>query len=398
MECNTSLTTPDVIFIGAGPVGLWTAIQTKLLEPKLHILMFEKHPQYQRSHPLKMSMTSFWNTINDTEFQRLIYSMLGKKISTNDIEQSLLTFATKIGIQILHSHIDNPMSFINTYYPKVKVVVGSDGSHSIVRKTIFGDKFAYNYNLKYIADFRYTINSVTDDSKQRKKKKKLQKHNDDDCNDEHDRQYDNDYDKEYECVTKNKDNVTEITTRCFMSEIEYNKLKHGNNGMKATFKDPATYNEQFVNLVPEVCAKFTNKVTKQKHTITSPITVTATHLDVYKCEKVVMTDANGRYWLLVGDAAFAVPYFRALNDGLLAGSLVARKIVETISPYTNIYNFLPMRLANNIYRTTKALFISSDPIYEYQYWFDLLSHYETSKANVKTLFVESSIVEYSSFK
>jgi len=35
----------DIIFIGAGPVGLWTAIQIKLLKPNLEIIMFEKYQQ-----------------------------------------------------------------------------------------------------------------------------------------------------------------------------------------------------------------------------------------------------------------------------------------------------------------------------------------------------------------
>ena len=32
---------PDIIFIGAGPVGLWTAIQIRLLNPAVEIKMFE---------------------------------------------------------------------------------------------------------------------------------------------------------------------------------------------------------------------------------------------------------------------------------------------------------------------------------------------------------------------
>lgn len=38
---------PHIIFVGAGPVGLWTAIQMKLLQPFAVILMLEKHAVYR---------------------------------------------------------------------------------------------------------------------------------------------------------------------------------------------------------------------------------------------------------------------------------------------------------------------------------------------------------------
>jgi len=89
------------------------------------------------------------------------------------------------------------------------------------------------------------------------------------------------------------------------------------------------------------------------HNITSSIMITITPLDVYKCEKDIKDDKNGRKWILVGDAAFAVPYFRGLNNG----SLLARKVVESLSPGINIYKFLPMTIANNLYRTAKRDFL-----------------------------------------
>ena len=33
-----------------------------------------------------------------------------------------------------------------------------------------------------------------------------------------------------------------------------------------------------------------------------------------------MTQESGKVWALVGDAAFGVPFFRALNDGLLCAT------------------------------------------------------------------------------
>ncbi len=49
----------DVVFVGAGPVGLWTAVQLKLASPQTNVLMLEKYIEYQRSHVLKVDPASF---------------------------------------------------------------------------------------------------------------------------------------------------------------------------------------------------------------------------------------------------------------------------------------------------------------------------------------------------
>lgn len=40
---------------------------------------------------------------------------------------------------------------------------------------------------------------------------------------------------------------------------------------------------------------------------------------------------DGVSYFLVGDAAFGVPFFRALNNGLLCGSHLAHTIVEVVN-------------------------------------------------------------------
>lgn len=49
----------DIVFLGAGPVGLWCAVQTKILVPAAEIVMVEKYKTYQRSHVLKLAKSSF---------------------------------------------------------------------------------------------------------------------------------------------------------------------------------------------------------------------------------------------------------------------------------------------------------------------------------------------------
>jgi len=80
--------------------------------------------------------------------------------------------------------------------------------------------------------------------------------------------------------------------------------------------------------------------------------ITITPLDVYKCEKVIKTNNNRRKWILVGESPFPVPYFHALNDGLLG-----RKVVESLSQRTNSHRFLPMTITNNLYTSAKNLIL-----------------------------------------
>ena len=44
----------DVVILGAGPVGLATALGIKAINPELSVLVVEKYPEYQRKHNLIM--------------------------------------------------------------------------------------------------------------------------------------------------------------------------------------------------------------------------------------------------------------------------------------------------------------------------------------------------------
>ena len=180
-----------------------------------------------------------------------------------------------------------------------------------------------------------------------------------------------------------------------MSAAEYAAIKDS-----ATFRRPAVYDSNFKTLAPCLSDSFEEKLRRRGYRILSQVTVTATCLNVYKAKQVVKQDDKGRFWLLVGDAAMAVPYFRALNDGLLAGSLVAKKVIESLSPGSSLYpsknSILPLlipvtlNLANRVYRGFKSMVSHTDPLYEYGLWFDLLSYYESYTANVKTTLIDLS--------
>ena len=42
----------EIVFVGAGPIGLWTAVQIKLQRPDVTIIFKEKKEVYSRLHTL----------------------------------------------------------------------------------------------------------------------------------------------------------------------------------------------------------------------------------------------------------------------------------------------------------------------------------------------------------
>jgi len=44
----------DVLIVGAGPVGLMTALEITILRPHTRIHLLEKHTHYSRSHVLQL--------------------------------------------------------------------------------------------------------------------------------------------------------------------------------------------------------------------------------------------------------------------------------------------------------------------------------------------------------
>lgn len=75
-----------IVIIGAGPVGLYTGIQIKLLNDQKNIIMFEKHEIYQRTHTVKLAKESFNNSVCNSEFQQLLNSF-GDSISTSELRK-----------------------------------------------------------------------------------------------------------------------------------------------------------------------------------------------------------------------------------------------------------------------------------------------------------------------
>jgi len=309
---------PDIIFIGAGPVGLFTAIQVKLEDPDLNVIMFEKYAEYQRKHVLIIDPASYQNAHPDARFQRIISGLHGA-VRTSVIEEQLLRFAHEIGIEIQHEQITSADSII-TRFPTTPVIVGSDGSHSMIRQQIFGDHLDTDEDLQYIVEIKYEVEG-------RARQLNLLS--------EYLPAITQTHHLVTEYVGKEKDGRTPVSTRIFVDKATFDALKD----LGVTFKNPlklidakdASSNETkklFDSIHAWLIAR--EDLTEEKR-IPDSEKITAINLPIYRSKRFAL-EHHDKKWFLVGDAAMGVPYFRALNAGLMSGTQLAKIIYTCFHP------------------------------------------------------------------
>jgi 2-polyprenyl-6-methoxyphenol hydroxylase-like FAD-dependent oxidoreductase len=309
---------PDVIFIGAGPVGLFAAIQTKLFCPNLKIRMCEKYEEYQRNHVLHVDKKSYKGSHPNPQFQAILNQLVGT-VPTKVIEEKLLTFAKELGIEIQYQHILSTQELAEAN-PETSVIVGSDGSHSLVRKEVFGDKKIVQEDLQYTAEIKYTVRGHS-------RKMHLQ--------------------MEFfptlsliqyfvsEHVGKEQEGTSQVSIRFFIDQTTFKEMQH----LGISFKTPLTLLKAEEIQSPGIKKLLTSikrwllardeLINEQR--IENSERITAINLPVYRSE-LFAQEHGGKTWFLVGDAALGVPYFRALNAGLLSATQLAKSIHSHFCP------------------------------------------------------------------
>lgn len=352
---------PDILFVGAGPVGLLAAIQMKLHDPKSFILMLEKYKDYQRKHPLILNKDSFVDTHKDPEFQALINS-LPKTIRTNELEEILLEFARKIGIEIEYTNVTDCNELAKKY--SSKIIIGADGAHSIVRKQIFNDEYQIKKTLQYICEIKYEVegktrylNTITEGIPALS--------------------YANHLISEF--VGKEKEGKTPVSIRIFIDEETYKKMQ------EATFKNPYNLKDK-AKIESELYESINAWVTArrdfaQEKMIKDSERISVTNLPVYACKKFVK-NANDKTWFLVGDAAFGVPFFRSLNNGILCSSQLAKTVHA-------MFNGIEIEDSYTSFKTSSVSKREITPAQYYENYVQALVRKENFVASVKSVGVGS---------
>ncbi|MGC1181662.1 hypothetical protein [Legionella sp.] len=313
---------PDVIFIGAGPVGLFAAIQTKLFCPNLKIRMYEKYEEYQRDHVLHVDKKSYKGSHLNPQFQAILNQLINT-VPTKVIEEKLLTFAKEVGIEIQYQHILSTQELAEAN-PETSVIVGSDGSHSLVRKEVFRDKKIIQEDLQYIAEIKYTVRGPS-------RKMHLQ--------------------MEFfpilsliqhfasEHVGKEHEGQSQVSIRFFIDQTTFEEMQD----LGISFKTPLTLLKaeeiqspgikKLITSIKQWLLARSELVSEQR--IENCERITAINLPVYRSE-LFAQEHGGKTWFLVGDAALGVPYFRALNAGLLSATQLAKSIHSHFYPHPQV--------------------------------------------------------------
>lgn len=334
-----------IAIVGGGPVGLWTASQIKIRSPDADITVYEKHPLYQRAHPLVISHSSLGGIPQDTRIQEVVQGFMDSKprglfwksstISTKKIEEDLEALAKKVGVKILKS---TPIADCTKL--DADIVIGADGSHSQVRKQIFDELKILRKQLNRIVEVKYLAKGPTD------RLPKLM-NSSSSLVDEH-------------IAAPDETGNTPVSLRFFVNKKEYEAMQN------ATFRNPYTLEQLPPSLRKKVFSRLNARTKKLKEVrVLCSEKVTALPLETYSSSSFVKKVAE-KIYCLVGDAAFGVPFWRSLNNGFLCGTDLAARISYGLTQPESMESAL--------------------------YWYNLYTHvlskWEILIANIKSLFIQ----------
>jgi hypothetical protein len=296
------------------------AIQTKLKIPNSKITIIEKHKEYKRKHILRIDKSTFIGSHNNDNFQKIIKKFEGFT-STNSIENSLKSFCEEVDIDIVYQTVESCTDLLKKY-PNARLFIGADGTHSIVKKELFTKD---DYKIKYqnVVEVKYLVSGETRELSNWSEVPSIL------LNVKY---------LIFENIGKLKeDQTTPVTMRIFIDEEEYEDVKD------ATFKNPYKIDE-IKKLKKELKDSIFYWIDERKKItgvdyIEESLTMSSLILEVKSNEKIYkkfeyssvdndteFTVVDEKIFLLVGDAAFSVPYFRSLNNGWLCSNFLYRNI------------------------------------------------------------------------
>ena len=367
----------DVVIVGGGPVGLWTAIQIKKRDPSMDVQVYERHTEYQRSHVLRLENFSmlvysknssdpheraFFKAIigedsaDDTNLSAAFKKTMGVKfIRTNDLEAALKAYAAALNIKVTHARVKDPEALMQQH-PECRLFVAADGARSHMRAQLL-DKDAVKYApLQYVVEVKYEARGNVNDLDIKHRTNSKLKH------------------LATEYIGEEKDGITPVTLRFFVDKQTFDNfpvagfsdaLKLGDGRIAADMaQDIATYMQARKERAGEIFKPGSEKISKVA-------------LSLYAADKFALMKEADRAWFFVGDAAMGVPYFRALNSGMIIGSQLAfvltRKLLPTQAK-VHTYNFfrpfdvaweftaaLGKDMALNLYNKARQLFQPKPP-------------------------------------
>jgi len=337
----------DVVIIGGGPVGLWTAIQLKKQRPLLNIKILEKYETYQRTQILNLDLTS----IEDPAFKVMLLGLVASRnakrngaiinISVQELEKLFSAEAERLGIEVEkgvtlvdavtagneQSLQDEKVMTVETMkalHPNCEIFIGADGARSVIRQHIGNmeknkhnstaktDDFTKRSDLQHFVEYQYQVKG---------KKNKLSPG----------QHFEAEMRGGRRCletvVYDEKTKTSTITLRFFMDKKSYEALN-------ASAKTRLSWDD---NSVPKkIKAAVSQWQTARNESTSEKVDKGFNKFPVplYRSRRYAKLEENknnktNAAFFLVGDAAMGLPYYRSLNVGLVSGS----KLAEVLSDH-----------------------------------------------------------------
>lgn len=383
---NNAAVKADIVIVGGGPIGCWTALQIKRRNPAAQIVVYERKEIYERDHILSIQKGSFlqWssNTDSDRQFLKDVFNaqatfgfaasqadrakadidnLTGGKINfwrklpkvldirTIDFERIVKTACEAAGVKFVYKKIDTPEEAM-ALHPDCSRFIAADGAHSKMRKGVFGEDCLWKRDIYPSLDFNYASQGQAEYLRV------------------------NTYDKlghvYAEYVGLEKDGQSAVNIRMVVSKQEYDNIPAANfknplavtpdapfwdkNGPTKTYG--RTLKQDFYDLLA-----LRSQHAKDQPT-GGPVTMTKIYLSQYiakKFAKDVTHDGKQKKWFLVGDAAMGMPFYRSVNSGLILGAQLGYLLTSNWVPQaakTTVYNYYtrPCRMVREFARIAKT--------------------------------------------
>jgi len=365
----------DVVIIGSGPVGLAEACILKCMNKELKIVVMDKRPDTTRKHGLKIETDTVKKIVDILEenlinadgtekkqiigLQEIFKKWGGNVIRTNDIEDELKNKADSLGVIVLrdekyeatakdlnvnskvHSHDKNEKQ---KYLKEAKVIVGADGSHSVVRETVMRNELEHEKNLSYLIEFKFQTPQTTKRRTNWQAIKLFLKTGSVD----------------FETMGKGNPDETlkPATLHVAVNKKTYDKFRpadRAGNPIKGTFQD--SWSEDEINEASLISKEIADtlkiynaykKDVEKRGGKCEDLKISTIPMGVYRSKKVA-ENFHGKYVLLAGDASSGVVFGRGVNKGFQEAVICADKIDKY---YKNFF----MKKNQNWYRFTSTIY------------------------------------------
>lgn len=317
--------TGEFVIVGGGPVGMWLAIQLKKRKPLARVIVYERYEQYQRSHVLRLdhwSLLLYSKKTRDAAERAYLQALTGRSLSglfqradksvyvrTNVLEEANKAYAAQLGVELCIERVSD-LAGLRLRHLGCRAFIACDGAHSPLREELLGPDALDTTNLKNVLELKFeehggrgggsSLGHTWEFNRQLQHAA-----------------------MDHVGKTSN-DGRRPVTLRLFLDEDEYASLP------AMTFKEPFLWGQP--GLPPSVeqdiaCYLAHREAATGARLLPQSGRLSKLVLSMYAARHFVVHKSDFA-WFLCGDAALAVPYFRALNSGLMLASRLAQILAK----------------------------------------------------------------------